>query len=203
MLRNLTLVLEEMMRFYFLVFASAYFAFGSTSVSVAADKKTQAKINQAIVNAIAKSSRYAKKSAVPQNYSDAAAVNKLVPMLPGKYKNGKPQASFSTAPNLVGDPLPGIVSLCTAAYPGDPAQQQQCIADAMATLGANGVYTGSVGYVKYAVFPLTIPYYGSGECLYLGSPYLIGLACYGSSVDGVGGVYAACDIWNGCYSGYF
>lgn len=135
---------------------------------------------------------------------DAANINKLLKQLPGRM--GKAQVSKAAAVYTATNPsavFPAIVNLCNRSYPTDPTRAQECINDIDQSLLSKGVIAGKTFYSRYAVFPVNIEGFAVGTCLYLQSPYVLGLACYGTSYAGTGGAYAGCDIWNGCGSGYF
>lgn len=135
---------------------------------------------------------------------DAANINKLLKLLPGRGSKaqvtGAATIYSATNPSAV---FPAIVNLCKRAYPTDPTLQNECINDIDQQLLSKGVIAGKTFYSRYAVFPVNIEGIAVGTCLYLQSPYVFGLACYGTSYAGTGGAYAGCDIWNGCGSGYF
>jgi hypothetical protein len=66
----------------------------------------------------------------------------------------------------------------------------------------NGIFIGTVDSdlpaISTAVFPLVLPGYGSGICVYARISVLaVGIACGNAT----GGVWAGCDVWYGCGSG--
>lgn len=139
----------------------------------------------------------------PAPSPETNTVNALLKQLPGKLGKAKVANVSALSVNKPSDIFPAIVNLCKLAYPTDPNQQQQCIADIDSQLIAKGVFAGKLPYGRYAVFPVQLDGIAVGTCLYLQSPYVFGVACYGTSAAGTGGAYAGCDIYNGCGSGYF
>lgn len=134
---------------------------------------------------------------------DAANINKLLKQLPGRLSKAQVSSASILSVTNPSAVFPAIVNLCKRAYPTDPTLAQECINDIDQSLLQKGVIAGKTYSARYAVFPVNLEGIAIGTCLYLQSPYVLGLACYGTSYAGTGGAYAGCDIWNGCGSGYF
>lgn len=135
-----------------------------------------------------------------------AALNKKLPSSsPKAEKPAEPKKSASL--NLAGTQTSQTITpeqICAGfGYVAGTPEYDACVANVTATIGTGIIdwtYDPEIPAVRVTQFPLTIPGYAPGMCVYARISLLaIGIACGNAS----GGAWAGCDIWNGCGSGYF